>query len=175
MATVLEKAKQIRLLILDVDGVLTSGTIYYGNQDIEYKGFNVQDGLGVHLLQKTGVKVGVISAKKSASVARRIQDLNIQYAYLGHEDKLPVYEDLKLKLQLKDNEVAYIGDDLVDLPLLRRAGLAITVPQAPECMHNYVDFTTKQKAGKGAVREVCELIMNAQGVYESMIQSYLLK
>jgi 3-deoxy-D-manno-octulosonate 8-phosphate phosphatase (KDO 8-P phosphatase) len=171
-----EKAKKIRLLILDVDGVLTSGTIYYsGSQDLEYKGFHVHDGLGITLLQKIGIPVAVISAKKSQAVSRRMNDLNIHYVYLGYSEKLPVYEELKLKLQLNDNEIAYVGDDLLDLPLLCRAGLAVTVPQAPDCIREHVDFTTTRKAGEGAVREVCEFIMNAKGVYQSMIQSYLVE
>jgi len=173
MQTVVEKAKAIRLLILDVDGVLTSGILYYGNDHMEMKGFHIHDGLGIKLLQKTGVTVAVISGKRSHLVEGRLKELNIDHAYLGHEDKVPAYDDLKQKLELNDNDIAYMGDDLLDLPLLRRAGLAITVPNAPAIMKQYVDFTTIKMGGEGAVREVCELIMNAQGQYLSVIQSYL--
>ncbi|SRR5579883_874720 len=169
----LEKAKNIRLLILDVDGVLTSGVIYYGPQGHELKGFHIHDGLGIKLLQKTGVTVAVISGKTSSAVEKRIQDLAIKHAYLGQEDKLPAYESLKQQLQLTDQQIAFIGDDLPDLPLLRRVHLAVTVPQAPEVIKQRVDLITKNKGGKGAVREVCELIMNAQGHYQTVIQSYL--
>lgn len=173
MNTITENAKPIKLLIIDVDGVLTAGIIYYGDQGTELKGFHVHDGLGIALLQKTGVMVAVISAKKSAAVAQRMQDLQIQHAYLGYDDKVPVYEDLKQKLQLSDREIAYMGDDLIDLPVLLRAGLAITVPQAPKLLHQHADIITKRKAGKGAVREACEIIMEAQETYESMVQPYL--
>lgn len=168
-----EKARSIRLLILDVDGVLTSGIIYYGSQGIELKGFHIQDGMGIKLLQKTGVIVAVITAKKSEAVERRLQDLKIEHVYAGNSDKLPAYENLKQKLNLTDNAIAYVGDDLPDLPLLRRANLSITVPKAPDIIQQHVDFITKNKGGKGAVREVCELIMMAQDSYQSVIQSYL--
>lgn len=174
MSTPEEKAKAIRLLILDVDGVLTTGAIYYGSDGREMKGFHIHDGLGIKLIQKTGVIVAVISGKDSESVSRRIKDLNIRYSYLGQDNKLPAYEDLKHQLQIKDHEIAYMGDDLPDLPLLRRSGLAITVPQAPEIIKQHVDLITKIKAGKGAVREACEFIMEAQDHYKSVIQSYLI-
>ncbi|RDI48783.1 KdsC family phosphatase [Aquicella lusitana] len=170
-----EKAKSIRLLILDIDGILTTGILYYGNQGIEVKGFSIYDGLGIKLLQKTGVQVAVISGKTSEAVLRRMRELNIEYAYLGQDDKLPAYEELKEKLQLNDQEIAYMGDDLPDLPLLRRAGFAITVPKAPTIIKQHADLITKTKAGKGAVREICEFIMEAQGQYQSVIQSYLTK
>jgi 3-deoxy-D-manno-octulosonate 8-phosphate phosphatase (KDO 8-P phosphatase) len=175
MQQVREKAKTIRLLILDVDGVLTSGVVYYGSHDVEMKGFHLHDGLGIKLLQKTGVTVAIISGKNSEPVARRMKEMNIEHAYLGHDDKIAPYEHLKQTLKLSDDEIAYMGDDLPDLPLLRRAALAITVPQAPDIMKQHADFITKNKAGKGAVREACEFIMQAQGSYESVIQSYLEK
>ena len=170
----IEKAKSIRLLILDVDGVLTSGILYYGNDGFEMKGFNIHDGLGIKLLQKTGVTVAIISGKNSQAVVRRLQELTIEHVYLGHNDKLPIYEQLKQKLKLEDHEIAYIGDDLPDLPILTRVGLAITVPQAPAIIKEHVDFITEKKGGKGAVREACDLIMQAQGRYQSVIQSYLI-
>lgn len=173
MDKITEKAKLIRLLILDVDGVLTTGMLYYGTNNFEMKGFNIHDGLGIKLLQKTGITVAVISGKTSEAVTRRLQELDINHAYLGHDHKVPAYDELKQKLNLKDHEIAYVGDDLPDLPVLKRVGLAITVAQAPDIMHQHVDFVTQKKGGKGAVREVCELIMQAQGHYQSMVQSYL--
>lgn len=175
MQHVIDKAKPIRLLILDVDGVLTSGLIYYGSHGMELKGFHVHDGFGIKLLQETGIHVAIISGKKSDAVAERVKDFKIQHSYLGYDDKLPPYEELKQKLQLNDNQIAYMGDDLLDLPLLRRAGIAITVPQAPEIIRQHVDFITTRKAGKGAVREACELILEAQGKFLSLQQSYLTK
>lgn len=173
MQSVLEKAKSIRLLILDVDGVLTSGLVYYGTQGFEMRGFHLHDGLGMKLLQQAGVKIAVISGKNSEVVARRLKELHVEHAYLGHEDKRHAYTELKQILQLKDSEIAYMGDDLPDLPLLRQAGLAITVPQAPDVIRQHVDLTTKKPGGEGAVREVCELIMTAQDRYESVLQSFL--
>lgn len=172
-AIIHKKAQAIRLLILDVDGVLTSGIIYYGSQGMELKGFHIQDGMGIKLLQKTGVEVAIITAKKSEAVDRRLKDLNIKHVYAGNSNKLPAYEDLKQKLNLSDEEIAYIGDDLPDLPVLLRVHLSITVPKAPALVQQNVDFITKNKGGKGAVREVCELIMNAQDTFQSVIQSYL--
>ncbi len=171
--TLVHKAKVIRLLILDIDGVLTDGVIYYGTNGIEGRGFHIHDGLGIKLLQKTGITVAVISGKNTEYVEKRLKELSIQHAYLGHDDKRPAYDELKKKLKLKDNEIAYMGDDLPDLPLLRRAGLAMTVPEAPHIIQQQVDFITKHKAGKGAVREACEFIMMAQDQYQSVIQSYL--
>lgn len=173
MVLISEKAKPIKLLILDVDGILTPGGLYYGTDGLELRRFHVHDGLGIKLLQKTGVKVAVISAKKSTVVERRLKDLQIQERYLGHEEKLPAYEELKKRLKLKDEEIAYMGDDFPDLPILRRVGLAVTVPGAPVLMHEYVDFITKSHAGDGAVREVCELIIQSQDNYQSVVQSYL--
>lgn len=173
MQDVIDKAKNIRLLILDVDGVLTNGTIYYGTNGAEMKGFNILDGLGIKILQKCGITVGVISAKNSDPVARRMQELDIEHAYLGHHTKLPAYEELKNKLQLKDQEIAYMGDDLPDLPILRRVGLAITVPNSSETLRQHVDITTVNAGGQGAVREICEFILKAQNKYESMLESYL--
>lgn len=178
MQVVNEKAKSIRLLILDVDGILTTGAIYYGNHSandtaIEFKGFHVHDGFGIKLLQSTGVQVGIISAKTSPAVSRRLADLKIEHVYLGYDEKLPAYEAMKQKLGLTDEQVAYMGDDLLDLPLLRRVGLSLTAPQAVHEVIQRVDYTTEKNAGKGAVREVCELIMNAQGSYQSVVQFYL--
>lgn len=167
------KAQGIKLLILDIDGVLTTGTLYYGTDGLELKGFHIHDGLGIKLLQKSGVKVAVISAKKTDLLARRLQELNIEHAYLGQENKLPAYDELKQKLNLTDQQIAYMGDDLPDLPVLRRVGFSITVPNAPAIINQHVDFITKKKGGKGAVREVCELIMQAQQTYQSVIESYL--
>ena len=173
MEAVILKAKALKLLILDVDGVLTNGLIYYDKTGVIMKGFHIQDGLGIKLLQKTGVTVAVISAKPAELVVKRLEDLHIKHYYLGHENKLPAYEELKNKLKLQDNEIAYMGDDLPDLPLLCRVGLAITVPNAAWPLSCYVDLITKNKAGKGAVREACEFIMKAQGQYDSVLQSYL--
>jgi len=174
MESMIDKVKAIRLLVLDVDGVLTTGAIYYGSDNFEMRGFHIHDGMGIKLLQSAGIKVAIISGKQSDPVERRIKDLQIEHAYLGYDVKLPAYEDLKQKLNIKDHEIAYMGDDLPDLPILRRAGFSITVPQASEIIRQHVDYITKRKPGKGAVREVCEFILESQDRLQSVLQSYLI-
>lgn len=171
--SVFDKARQIRLFIIDIDGVLSSGTIYYGNDQIEIKGFHTHDGLGLKLLQQTGVEIGVITAKHSAAVMRRLEDLKIKHTYFGYADKLPAYEDLKNKLGLHDKQIAYMGDDLPDLPILQRVHLSISVPDAQEIVKENVDYVTQKNAGLGAVREACEIIMKAQNTYNAILSSYL--
>lgn len=175
MEHIIAKAKPIRLAIFDVDGVLTSGHLLYTPNGIEMKEFNVKDGHGMKLLQQSGVEIAIITAKESDIVTRRMKDLGILHVYQGNLDKLPAYEDLKSKLKLMDNEIAYVGDDLPDLPVMRRVGLSITVANAPEIMRQYAAWTTHAKGGKGAAREACELIMKAQGTYEKIIAHYLEK
>jgi 3-deoxy-D-manno-octulosonate 8-phosphate phosphatase (KDO 8-P phosphatase) len=169
----MDKAKQIKLLILDVDGTMTNGVLYYDNAGHEMRGFHVHDGLGLKLLRQSGVAIAVISAKNSEVIAKRMNDLKIEHVYLGHENKLPIYEEVKRKLDLKDNQIAYMGDDLPDLPLLMRAGFAITVSTATEIIQQHADYICQKNAGAGAVREACECIMKAQDNFTSMLQFYL--
>lgn len=171
--TIEEKAKKIRLLILDVDGVLTNGVIYYGMENALLKGFHIHDGLGIKLAQKFGIQVAIISAKNSKAVRDRCLELGIQHVFVGQENKLPAYETLKTTLNLNDQEIAYVGDDLPDLRVLARVGLAISVANAPQVIKDQVDMVTINKGGKGAVREVCDFLLTMQGHFESMIQSYL--
>lgn len=175
MENIIEKAKSVRLAIFDVDGVLTNGKLFYSQDGIEYKEFHVHDGQGMKYLQKSGVEVGIITACTSNIVAKRMSDLGIQHVYQGVHDKVPAYEDLKQKLNLTDKEIAYTGDDLPDLPLICRVGLGITVANAPQIIHQYASWITKNKGGRGAGREVCDLIMHAQGTFETVINSYLQK
>lgn len=167
-----DRAKIVRLLILDVDGVLTSGTIFFDNQGIEMKGFHVLDGMGLKLLQRSGTQVAILSAKNSNAVKQRAAELGIEHVFLGHEEKLPIYQNLKQQLQLNDEQIAYMGDDLPDLPMMRRVGLAITVPHAPAIIQEHAHITTKQPGGAGAVREACEFILHAQDKFHSTIESY---
>ena len=173
MQQLIEKAKAIRLLILDVDGVLTSGNLVYTKEAIHYKAFYVHDGLGIKLLQKTGVQIGIITTCKSDIIKRRAQDLGVLHIYQGYENKLEPYQELKEKLHLTDAEIAYVGDDLPDLPVIRRVGLGMTVANAPLIMHQQADYVSKASGGLGAVREICEFIMQAQGTYSDIIESYL--
>ena len=173
MKNIDEKAKKIRLVIFDVDGVLTSGELNYTANGIECKEFHVHDGQGMKLLMQTGVQIGIITTCKSETIKRRMQDLNILHVYQGQVEKLSAYEDLKEKLNLSDDQIAYLGDDLPDLPILRRVGLPATVSNAPYIMQQHTALTTDAKGGQGAARELCDLIMQAQGTYESVIHAYL--
>lgn len=173
MQTLQEKAKKIRLVIFDVDGVLTSGELIYNSHGIERKEFHVHDGQGMKLLQKSGVEIGIITTCTSEAIKRRMQDLQIAHVYQGQIEKLHAYEDLKQKLQLSDEHIAYVGDDLPDLPILRRVGLAISVANAPKIIKEHATWITQKEGGKGAAREVCELIMHAQDTYQTLMNAYL--
>lgn len=173
MQDFIAKAKQIRLMIFDVDGVLTNGRLWYGPKGIELKEFHVHDGQWIKFLQKTGVEIAIITAKQSDIVEKRMHDLGINYVYQGHSNKLVPYEDLKSKLHFSDEQIGYLGDDLPDLPIIRRVGLGMTVASAAKVMQEQAFFTTKAKGGKGAAREVCELIMRAQGTYQNIIDGFL--
>ncbi|HEX2548347.1 MAG TPA: HAD-IIIA family hydrolase [Gammaproteobacteria bacterium] len=173
MQSLIDKAKDIRLVIFDVDGVLTAGVLSYDHQGIESKHFHVHDGQGMKFLKKSGVEIAIITTCQSEIIKRRMQDLGVTHTYQGHFDKLPAYEDVKQKLNLQDNQIAYVGDDLPDLPMLLRVGLAVTVANAPKIIQDNVHWITKAKGGKGAAREVCDFIMQAQGTYQTMINSYL--
>jgi 3-deoxy-D-manno-octulosonate 8-phosphate phosphatase (KDO 8-P phosphatase) len=174
MQSIQDKARRVKLLILDVDGILTTGAIYYGSNDFQMRGFHIHDGLGIKLMQKAGIPIAIISGKQSDVVKKRLQDLHVEHMYLGHEDKRPAYQDLKTRLGLEDQDIAYMGDDLPDLPLLRQAGFSATVPDAPQIITQTVDYISKKNAGLGAVRELCELILNAQQKLDSVIESYIL-
>jgi len=169
----MKRAQPIKLLIVYIDGTMTNGVIYYGSAGTEMRAFHVQDGLGLKLLRQSGVEVAAISAKNSELVGRRLKDLQISHIYLGVEDKIPAYEKLKEILKLDDTQIAYMGDDLPDLPLLMRAGLAISVPDAPAIIQKHSHYITKRAAGQGAAREACELIMQAQNTLDAAIQPYL--
>lgn len=173
MEKIIAKAKNIRLAIFDVDGVLTDGKLFYSQNGIEYKAFNVLDGQGIKFLKKSGVGIGIITACTSPLTTKRMKDLGIEHLYQGNLEKIPAYEDLKTKLNLTDEQIAYTGDDLPDLPLIKKAGLGITVANAPKIMRAHAAWTTHAKGGEGAAREVCELIMEAQGTYQAIINSYL--
>ena len=167
-----ERAKKIKLLILDVDGVLTEGHIIYDNFGDELKCFNVQDGLGMFLLNKAGIKSVIITAKKSRAVKRRAHDMRVAAVYSAH-DKLKVYQKVLKRFRVKNEEVCFIGDELLDLPLIKRAGLAIAPPNAAEEVKNTAHYVTKEHGGRGAVREVIEIILKSQGLWDKVIARYM--
>jgi 3-deoxy-D-manno-octulosonate 8-phosphate phosphatase (KDO 8-P phosphatase) len=158
-----EKAARIRLVVFDVDGVFTDGRLYYGIDGETLKVFHVHDGHGVKELLRRGVAVAVISGRDSPAVSRRMRDLGIPHVFQGSEDKLPVFERLLKKLGLTAGEVACVGDDLPDLPLLARAGLAVAVANAHAAVRQRAEFVTTARGGEGAVREVCDLILSVRG------------
>lgn len=173
MRDILSKATQIELVILDVDGVLTDGRLYLGNDGNEYKAFHIRDGHGIKMLLAAGVEIAIISGRHAASVERRMADLGIRYAYLGVEDKLSAFNSLLVRLGLLAEQVAYVGDDLIDLPVMTRVGLAIAVRDADPFVKQHAHWQTPSPGGCGAVREVCELLLEARGQLAVLRDRYL--
>ncbi|UCH46782.1 MAG: HAD-IIIA family hydrolase [Betaproteobacteria bacterium] len=167
------RASQIRLALFDVDGVMTDGTLFISQRGESFKPFNILDGLGLKLLKTSGVTTGILTGRSSASVKKRASELAIDHLIQGAEDKLQAYADLCKQLGLDDYQVCYMGDDLPDLPVLRRCGLALSPPDAVKQVREQAHFVTRTGGGRGAVREACELIMQAQGTWESQIGAYL--
>lgn len=173
MQDVHEKAKQIKLVIFDVDGVLTDGSLFIGDDGQEYKAFCSRDGHGMKMLQKSGVEIAIITGRTSKVVGHRIADLGIQHVYQGQQDKIHAYKELSEKLGLKSSEIAYVGDDVVDLPVMCQVGLAIAVQDAHPMVIKHAHWQTPTHGGRGAARDVCEMIMDAQGKLEAELNSYL--
>jgi len=173
MKDILDKAAKIKLLVFDVDGVLTDGRLIVGDDGQEYKSFFSKDGLGIKMLLKTGVEVAVITARTSNVVIHRMKNLGIDRIYQGQLKKLPAFENILKELNLTAEEAAYVGDDVIDLPVMLRAGLAITVQDAHPLAKQHAHWQTPQAGGRGAARDVCELIMQAQGTLEAQFEQYL--
>lgn len=170
--SLLKKIKFIKLLILDVDGVMTDGRIIYDDDGKETKVFDVKDGHGIKLLMRAGINVAIITARESKVVLHRAKNLGIEAVYQKAMDKVAAFEDIAKKKQLPPDEVAYMGDDLVDIPLLRRVGFAIAVKDAVEDVKKHVHYVTIRNGGCGAVREVCELILKTQGKWAEVTAKY---
>lgn len=171
--TTLAKAKAIKLLLLDVDGVLTDGSLIYSHEGKESKAFNTQDGFGLRLLQDAGVEVGIITARSSEALSRRSADLKISHLYQGAKNKLEAYKEIIKKTGFKPFEVAYMGDDWLDMVLLKRVGLAAAPANAVKEVREMAHYTSEQSGGHGAVRELCDLILEAQGRYKEFFQLYM--
>ena len=170
----LERLQKVKLLLLDVDGILTDGGIYVG-AETEFKRFNIQDGLGLRLAQKAGIKVGWISARPSFASATRAVELKVDYLFQGDTGKIAAAEDILKKAGVPWSDVCFMGDDVVDLGLLRRAGLAISVANAIEEAKGVAHYVTKAAGGHGAVREAVHLILKAQNKWDALVQEYMLK
>lgn len=165
--------RQLKLLILDVDGVLTDGRLFFDHQGNEYKCFHARDGHGLKLLRQTGVEVAVISGRNSKSVALRMQNLGIEHVYQGHENKRAAFAEILEQLNLSAEQAAHVGDDLLDLPIMTQVGFAVAVQDANFAVKKYAHWCTQTPGGQGAVREVCDLIMQVQGHFDSVLQTYL--
>jgi 3-deoxy-D-manno-octulosonate 8-phosphate phosphatase (KDO 8-P phosphatase) len=168
-----ERAARIRLLVLDVDGVLTDGRLYFDAAGNEFKAFCTRDGLGIKALQRFGTQIAIITGRDSPLVEQRASQLQIDYVYQGSDDKLAAYMDLLEKSGVEEQQVCYAGDDWIDLPVLQRVGLAVTVPDADREVKERVHWVTENAGGAGAVREICDLILGAQGYRETLLQEFL--
>jgi 3-deoxy-D-manno-octulosonate 8-phosphate phosphatase (KDO 8-P phosphatase) len=169
----LEKAAKIQMLVLDVDGVLTDGSLYFDNDGNEMKAFSTRDGLGMRSVQSQGIELALITGRKSKIVERRAQQLDITHLYQGRNDKLQAFKELLDETGVVENAVCYMGDDWIDLPVLERVGLAVTVSDADTVVRDRVHWVTNKPGGKGAVREVCDLILAAQGLDQKILDEIM--
>ncbi|MFT5450861.1 MAG: 3-deoxy-D-manno-octulosonate 8-phosphate phosphatase (KDO 8-P phosphatase) [Enterobacterales bacterium] len=165
-------AKNIRLLICDVDGVLTKGEVYLDNSTLELKAFNIKDGLGFKLLQQSNIEIAIITGRNSTIVDRRMSELGITHVYQGQKNKIAAYDELLNKLGIQPNQVAYMGDDLPDLPLMKRSGLGIAVADAHFFVREKADWVTFNDGGYGAARDVADLILDAKGLLDNIHNGY---
>jgi len=169
---IISKAQKIRLLICDVDGVLSNGKVYYSNQGEALKSFNIKDGLGIKQLLNQGIELAIITGRQSEIVEKRATELGIKHLYQGKSDKQQAYDELLDQLQLKPSQVAYVGDDLPDLPLMKQSGLSFSVQDGYYLLLEQADWVTKSIGGNGAVREITDLLLSAQDKLAAIHQSY---
>jgi 3-deoxy-D-manno-octulosonate 8-phosphate phosphatase (KDO 8-P phosphatase) len=173
MQDILERGRKIHTVIFDVDGVLTDGSLYLTDGGEEIKAFNSHDGHGLKMLKASGVKVALITGRQSRCVDLKAKDWGVTTVYQGAKTKLPAFEALLKEHELEASACAYMGDDLIDLPVMLRCGLAITVPAAPALVKKHAHYVTRLEGGRGAVREVCEMIMHAQDTLDTHLATYL--
>lgn len=164
------RIKKIRLFVMDVDGILTDGRIIYDDNGNQLKFFNVQDGLGIALLRRGGIESAIITAKSSKVVERRAKDFKLKYLYQDCSDKLKTFNSLVKKLKISPEEACYMGDDLLDIPVMKLVGLAISVPNAVLEAREAAHHITERQGGHGAVREICDLILKTQGKWEDIVK-----
>ncbi|HHB13045.1 MAG TPA: 3-deoxy-manno-octulosonate-8-phosphatase KdsC [Chromatiales bacterium] len=172
MQDILERASRTRLVIFDVDGVLTDGSLYLGDDGQEYKAFHSRDGHGIAMLRRTEVQIAVITGRRSQVVEHRMADLGVQHVYQGRRDKLPAFQELLQRLDMAAEHTAYVGDDVVDLPVMVRVGLAVAVQDAHPLVKRHAHWITASPGGRGAAREVCELLMEGHGILERTLADY---
>ncbi len=172
MKDILEKAAQVRLLIFDVDGVLTDGSLFLGDDGQEYKAFHSRDGHGIKMLMGHGVEVAIITGRSSQVVEHRMMNLGVTRVYQGQLDKTKAFAALLADMELQPEQVAYVGDDVVDLPVMRKVGLAIAVQDAHALVKQHAHWQTPNGGGRGAARDVCEMILEAQGKLAEEMEKY---
>ena len=173
MQDILNRAARIELIIFDVDGVLTDGSLYLGDDGREAKAFNSKDGHGMVMLREAGIPMAVITGRTSELVRIRMESLGIPHLYQGQRDKRPAFEDLLAKTGLHADQTAYVGDDVVDLPVMSRVGLAIAVQDAHAFVKKHAHWITPSPGGRGAARDAAELILEARGMLPGLLESYL--
>ena len=172
-ADILKRAARVKLLLMDCDGVLTDGRIWILENGEDQKAFHTRDGLGIDLLHRAGLKSGIISGRISSALERRAQSLGVSFLWQGRDDKRQAFADTLAQAQVTNEEVAFIGDDLTDLPLMVQSGLALAVADAVAEVRERAHYVTNANGGDGAVREVVELILKAQGRWDDLVRSYL--
>lgn len=173
MMNLSDKAKKIKLVVFDIDGVMTDGSLFFGDDGQEYKAFNSFDGHGLRMLQECGVKVAVITGRKSNVVEHRMKDLGVTLIYQGYRDKTPAFEALLEEVKLPLDEITYVGDDVVDLPIMSQLDFAIATENAHPFVKQHAHWITPRSGGRGAARDVVEYILEAKGLLEDKLNSYL--
>jgi len=173
MQDIFDRAAGIKAVIFDVDGVLTDGGLFMDKEGHEYKKFNSRDGHGMKMLQETGVTVAIITGRTSEVVTHRMNGLGIEHVYQGQHDKRIAFHELLAKLDIVADDAAYVGDDIVDLPVMRQVGFAVAVQDAHEAVKKYAHWCTPSVGGRGAARDICELIMQAQGTLAGQMAKYM--
>lgn len=168
----IERIKKIKVLVVDIDGVMTDGRIVYSGYGDELRFFDVQDGFGITLINRAGIKTVIVTAGKSKIVKHRARDLKVSKTYHGFMNKIEAFTDLMKHFNVTPEEVCFIGDDLIDIPILKRAGLAVVVPNAMAEVKKYAHIITENKGGRGAVREICDLILKTQGKWDLVTSKY---
>jgi 3-deoxy-D-manno-octulosonate 8-phosphate phosphatase (KDO 8-P phosphatase) len=169
---VVMRAAKIRMVVFDVDGVLTDGSLFVGDGGEEYKAFYARDGLGMKMLQFSGVEIGVITGRTSQVVLHRMESMQIDHVFQGKTEKLPAFEQLCADANIPAEEVAFVGDDLIDLPVILKAGLGIAVADAHPVVLHHAHWHTANPGGRGAARDVCELVMQAQDTWDAQLRKY---
>jgi len=170
---IIDKAKKIKLVVFDIDGVMTDGSLFFGDDGQEYKAFNSFDGHGLRMLQECGVKAAVITGRKSKVVEHRMRDLGVTLIYQGYRDKTPAFKALLEEVKLPLDEITYVGDDVVDLPIMSQLNFAIATQNAHPFVKQHAHWITPRSGGRGAARDVVEFILDAKGLLEDKLNSYL--